>query len=393
MMAMLNKKTAVFFTDTYKTSVINVLKSEFVKQQDTVGIIVAKKEVENILKNNLVDRVLPVESNIRYKLRNTLSPLKNFKAAKKTVKEKNKMLSLVDFTKGIEKRIENVLCRYNPEVIFVTDYSILENCVKAVTEQGKGAKIVVPIDEFTLDKRMVNKNVDLYFVDNMELKLSLTNEGIAEERIEISDLPIDAKFFTQIEYEVAAKKLNLDSTKKNLLISASYIGDDRFKKLFAELSLANIDANIIFACGKNRKFLALARTKGFIAFNESLDMNLALTVADLVITRPTTILLQEAIAKDKKIFTIYPANKIEENNQNYLAIDKITKFDDIKLLVSATKEFIEDDTERVEDVVIKYTIDEDKEDATYQSKVEKVTNYPVDKDSAKKMIAKIMELF
>lgn len=388
-MAMLNKKTAVFFTDTYKTSVTNVLKSEFVKQRDSVGIIVAKKEVENILKNNLVDRIVPVESTMRYKLRNSFSSIKNFKSAK----EKKKLLPFLDFSKGIESRIENVLFRYNPEVIFVTDHTILDNCIKAVTEQGKGAKIVVPIDEFTLDKRLVNKNVDLYFVDNMELKQALINEGIAEEKIEINDLPIEPKFFVPLDYEVAAKKLNIDTTKKTILISASYIGDDRFKKLIEALALANLNANIMVACGKNRAFLAHARAKAFLAFNESLDMNLALTVADLVILRPTTILLQEAIAKGKKIFTIYPVDKIEENNQNYLAIDKITKFDDIKVLVEAIKSNLEDEIVREEDVIVRLTIDEDKEDATYESKIEKVTNYPIDKDSAKKIIKKVLELF
>lgn len=388
-MAMLNKKTAVFFTDTYKTSVTNVLKSEFAKQKDSVGIIVATIEVENIFKNNLVDRIVPADSMLRYKIRNTLSMVRNFKSHK----EKRKLLPFLELRSAKEKRIMNVLYRYNPEVVFVTDHAILDNCVKAVTDQGKGAKIVVPIDEFTLDKRMVNKNVDLYFVDNIELKHALISEGIAEERIEISDLPISSKYFLPLEYEVAAKKLNLDTAKKTILIAASYIGDDRFKKLMEELALANLNANIIFACGKNRILLALARAKGFIAFNESLDMNHALTVADLVILRPTTILLQEAIAKDKKIFTIYPIDKIEESNQNYLAIDKLEKFVDVKVLVDAVKEFLNFDSDRALDVVVKYTIDEDKEDASYQAVVEKASESTVDKDSAKKIIEKVLEFF
>lgn len=384
---MLNKIKAVFFTDTYKTSVTNTLKSEFASE-DRVGIIVAKNEVESVLKNNLLDRIVPTDSNLRYKIRNTILPLQNIASSK----IKKKPIPFINFNKGIENRIKNALFRYNPQIIFVTDHTILDYCIKAVTQLGKGTKIVVPIDEFTLDKRIVNKNVDLYFVDNMELKQALSNEGVAEDRIEIFDLPIDKKFFEPIAHDVAVKKLNMDTSKKNILISASCIGDERFKKLVNELSEASLEANFIFACGKNRSLLTLVRAKGFIGFNESLDMKLALTACDLVVTRPTTIFMQEAIAKRKEIFTIYPIDKIEQNNQNYLSVDKIKKFEDSKALIDAIRAFVTKEVVHQEDIIVKLTIDEDDEDGTYKSSVEKISESLVDESSAQKMIAKALEL-
>ncbi|NCA93010.1 hypothetical protein EOM82_07215, partial [bacterium] len=366
---MYNKKTAIFFTDTYKNSVANVLKSEFVKKNDRVGIIVAKKEVESLVANNLIDRIIPADTSFRYKIKNLTLPLIN-KNSDKVVK---KSIPFMNVNNGKEKRIANVLSRYNPEVVVVTDHSLLHSCISAVNSQGNGAKVVVAYDEFTLDKRIVNKNVDLYFVDNMEIKQALIAEGIAEEKIEITDLPIENKFFATIEYGAAAKKLNIDTSKKTLLFCASYIGDERFFKLIDAVSEARFDANIVFACGKNRKFLAMAREKNFIAFNESLDMNFALTAADLVIMRPTTILMQEAISKNKKVFSIFPIDKIEENNQNYLAVDKIAKYSDIPSLIAAIRNFLDDTAEREAEVIEKITIDEEKEDSGYEKVIEAVS--------------------
>lgn len=385
---MYNKKTAIFFTDTYKNSVANVLKSEFVKKNDRVGIIVAKKEVESLVANNLIDRIIPADTSFRYKIKNLTLPLIN-KNSDKVVK---KSIPFMNVNNGKEKRIANVLSRYNPEVVVVTDHSLLHSCVSAVNAQGNGAKVVVAYDEFTLDKRIVNKNVDLYFVDNMEIKQALIAEGIAEEKIELTDLPIENKFFATIEYGAAAKKLNIDTSKKTLLFCASYIGDERFFKLIDAVSEARFDANIVFACGKNRKFLAMAREKNFIAFNESLDMNFALTAADLVIMRPTTILMQEAISKNKKVFSIFPIDKIEENNQNYLAVDKIAKYSDIPSLIAAIRNFLDDTAEREAEVIEKITIDEEKEDSGYEKVIEAVSSSPVDKNSAKNIISRILEM-
>jgi len=385
---MYNKKTAIFFTDTHKNSVANVLKSEFTKKNDRVGIIVAKKELESLVISNLSDRIIPSDSSFRFRIRNMSLSLLNKQADKRL----KKPLPFLNISSGKEKRIGNVLSRYNPEVVVVTDQALLHSCVNAVIAQGSGSKVVVAYDEFTLDKRIVNKNVDLYFVDNMEIKQALIAEGIAEEKIEIIDLPIESKYFAPMEYGAAAKKLNIDTSKKTLLFCASYIGDERFFNLADAVFEARFDANIVFACGKNRKFLALAREKNFIAFNESLDMNFALTAADLVIMRPTTMLMQEAIAKNKKIFSILPIDKIEENNQNYLAVDKITKFSDIPPLIDAIRNFLDGAEEREDEVIVRYTIDEEKEEGAYEKVIESVSSSPVDKDSAKIIIKKIMEL-
>ncbi len=385
---MYNKKTAIFFTDTYKNSVANVIKSEFVKKNDRVGIIVAKKELESVLAGNLADRIVPADSSLRYKLRNITASFIN-KNADKTVK---KPIPIFDKTNKKEKRISNVLERYNPEVVVVTDHTLLHSLVNAVNTQGNGTKIVVAFDEFTMDKRIVNKHVDLYFVDNMEIKSALIAEGIAEDKIEIIDLPVENKFFVPVEYGAAAKKLNIDTSKKTLLFSSSYIGDERFIKLIDAISQARFDANIVFACGKNRKLLALVREKNFVAYNESLDMNLALTVADLVIMRPTTILMQEAIAKNKKVFSIFPLDKIEESNQNYLAVDKITKFADIPSLINAISEFLNSSVDREEEIIVKYTIDEEKDDSGYEKVIEAASSSAVDKNSVKTMVDKILEL-
>ena len=81
-----------------------------------------------------------------------------------------------------------------------------------------------------------------------------------------------------------------------------------------------------------------------------------------------------------------------QNNQNYLSVDKIKKFEDSKALIDAIRAFVTKEVVHQEDIIVKLTIDEDDEDGTYKISVEKISESLVDESSAQKMIAKALEL-
>jgi len=134
--------------------------------------------------------------------------------------------------------------------------------------------------------------------------------------------------------------MGLDEHKKTALIYTG--GDDRFKTIISELSLASINANIIVASDKNVQLLNLARSKGFIAYNEGINIHTAIASSDLVITRPEPTIIAQSIYQKKLVFGINPMSSQEERALDYLSTDTIVKIDDAKSLVEKTATFISD---------------------------------------------------
>ena len=392
---MLNKKTVLFFTGSYNTVVAENVKREMKSDPTTIEVIITKKELTNHIKNALVDKFSPEETRIRQFLRSKREAVESI-GSHRTPSQK------VNFSRrnALQRRILNALNRYNPQVIVVTTQALLAECLAAVDKYGKDVKVVVVGEEFTLDKRLIHRNVDYYFVDNFDMRAALTDGGIAEEKVEIVSLPVGKEYFNVTPRAEAIKKLALDGRKPTVLVSASKMGDSKFIKVAEAIKNANFDANIVVACGKNRQFINAVRGMNFTAYNEGIDMNTALDACDVLVTRPTTMLLGEAIVKEKKIFALMPNGKTESANLDYLSLDRVTKVTETEELIAlmrqelnrlATK-FSSPDPYSFTDGLDASEMDyiNISEEIYNEGKINKIKTY--DENSAKIIAAKILEL-
>jgi len=332
---MLNKRTILFFTDTYNKTVAENVAEEIADDNDAVAVIVTKKELKSAASNYIVKKLFPEGSARRLSAYNTRVRFKSVNMEKKP----RKKLALPAH-KNIRKRILNALHRYNPSVVAVTDYSVMKDLFEAIDKYGKEIKVAVIPDEYILDKRLINSMVNYYFVDNLDMRNALVDNGVPDEKVVICGLPVGREFLTR-KTEGAKVKFALTDGIPTLLVSASRAGDWRFRKVLETIKNADLDMNVIAACGKSRKFLNYARSLGFNAYADGIDMNAALDACDAVVTRPTTLLMAEAIAKGKDVYALYPEGKMEKATLDYLGIDSVTKVDDLDGLVKNLKEFAE----------------------------------------------------
>lgn len=332
---MQNKRTVLFLTGKYSTDVADAILEKISKSNDNLGIVVNEKELESGFKIHFLDKIFRQGSKIRRNL------TKISIAVKDTLSDK-KMVQAIGYKSGnvLHNHIYNVLNRYTPDVVAVTSASVMIPTLSAIHKMGKNTKVVAVCDSFVLDERMVNRNVDFFFVDNFDMRNKLIMGGIAEDKIEITPLPLKKKAMDAMPKEDAVKKLGLDEHKKTVLIYTG--GDDKFKNIINALSLANISANFVFACDNNVNLLNLARNKGFNAYNEGINIHAAISSADLVITKPNPAVIAEAIYKKKLIFGMLPISPKEEIVLDYLSTDTIVKIENEKCLVEKTASYISD---------------------------------------------------
>lgn len=333
---MLKKKTVLFFTGRYNTAVAENILKELRSDPSAVGVIVTKKELENHILNGIVDKLIPEESKMRYLIRNKRLAMGSINS-RRTPSQK----TIFNPRSPLQRHILNALERYNPGVVAVTNYALLADVLASLDKYGKNVKTVVISEEFVLDKRLIQRSVDYYFVDNFDMRNDLAECGIPDDKISIVSIPVAREFFEKNDREEALKKFALDGHKPVILVSASALGDGRFIKVVEKLKEGDFDVDYIVACGKNRTFLNAARDLGFNAYNEGVDVNAALNACDLVIARPTTMLLAESLVKKKPVIALLPNGKVEEENLEYLATENVTKVEGIENLNAAVKKFLD----------------------------------------------------
>lgn len=334
---MQNKRTILFLTGKYTTDVADAICERLAKSNENMGIVVNQRELESNFEIFVLDKLFPLDSKIRRGMRNAYLRYKDSMPDKKIVQAigfKN--------NNALHNHIFNAITRYTPDLVVVTSDTVLNPTLSSIHKLGKNTKVVVICDSFVLDKRLINRNVDYYFVDNFDIRNQLIEGGIGEDRIEIAAIPLKRAANDKLNKEEAINKMGLDANKKTVLVSCGNDGDDRFKKVITALSDANLNANIIVACSKNVTLLNLARNKGLIAYNEGINMHVALTACDLLITKSNVTLIAEAINKKKLVFGILPSTKKETIQLDYLSTDTIVKIDNEENLIKKVTDYIGD---------------------------------------------------
>lgn len=217
----------------------------------------------------------------------------------------------------------NMFIRFNPQVVVMTDCSVIVPCVATIKRLFSSTKTVVCIDDFVLDKRFINSNVDLYIVQNLEIKNSLLENGIQAERIALSDIPSRKEFYSSPSKEETSKLLGVNLEHPTVLIVKSDFNDDYLKKL--ETS-------------------ELVNSFNFISVidDDNADLNVPFSCADIIITHPQSKTLVKGLIKNKLIFTYYPKNILDKRNALYLDCDVTVYNKDYAELESNLKKYSED---------------------------------------------------
>lgn len=332
---MQNKRTILFLTGKYSTDIAEAVLERVATSNDNLGIVVNQRELESSFKINFLNKIFPLNSRVRRNVRNVDLSIKDTLSNKKIVQAIGYKSHNV-----LHRHIYNVLNRYSPDLVCVTSAAVMIPTLSAIHKQGKNTKVVAICDNFVLDERMINRNVDYYYLDNFDMRNKLILGGISEEKIEITPLPLKKKALDLVTKEDAVKKMGLDEHKKNVLIYTG--GDERFKGVINALSSSQISANVIFACDNNVQLLNMARNKGFMAHNEGINIHLAISAADLVITIPESTLIAESIYKKKLVFGLLPLTPKDVMVLDYLSTDTIVKIENEKSLVEKTATYISD---------------------------------------------------
>lgn len=312
---MKNKKTVILFTNDAKADNAQAIKDFLAKDKDKLPIIIAEEELQGIAVKLIKDRFLQEESTLK-KLYDSIQA----KMQQKLIDKKPSQEIVFKANNPAYNKAFNILTRYNPNLIILTSAGVMKEVIAARLKAIPDTSLILLIDEFVLDKRLINKYIDHYFVTNMAVKTSLVNEGISEEKITLCDFPVSQDFDKNVNKEELFAEYKFDTEKPTVLLAVPQMpgGGSSIKNTVDVLQNFKNTFNIVADCGKNRELLVYARDRGIKAINEGRDSAPLYTVADIVISRPSASVIAKTFYKNGLFFSLACENELERRTFAYL---------------------------------------------------------------------------
>lgn len=224
-------------------------------------------------------------------------------------------------------KFEKILDDFDPDAIVCTHIF----AAQLINEMKKRGMVTAPtigiVTDYTIHPFWEDVEDIEYLVTASELITHLAvKRGIAASRILPYGIPIHPKFNAAISKEHARKELGLDMERPVVLVMGGSMGYGNNKKVVEQIGSIGIDFQILAVCGNNkRQYTKLVEYKeeytgkcSLYPFGFVNNVELLMSAADCIITKPGGLTVSEAIAKCLPMVLVDPIPGQEERNVEFL---------------------------------------------------------------------------
>ncbi len=308
---MQNKKTVLIFTDAARAMSASAVKEQLLEElPDAVVIIIDDLELHADAVRDYIEKVFKLKVNFE----------KN-----RAVREERKLARKIDETpkssnvyklQNSYKKMENIFNRYTPDLVVTIGYGAFNEAVAVRDKLCAKTRIASVIDDYALNRQLINTYIDAYVVENMAVKTTLVNNYVKESRISLADIPVRKSFVLAPPQSKVLEELRLETKLPTLLsVACAEKGCEQFETLAAYKD----KFNILVYTGTNRAAYSEASGTGLAAYNEGTAIETLYAAADVVLTNPDSYYVAAARETGKLIALWTPASAIEKRNAAFLA--------------------------------------------------------------------------
>ena len=309
---MLNRRTAIIFTDADRANSAGAVRQQLSELLPGGAVIVIDSaELYADAFKDFLEKVFGIPANIEKRL---------------AALRKRRIKSLVFVTpesvncfKSTDayKRMENILNRYTPELVVCIGFGAFNEAVAVRDKQKASFKVVSYIDDFALNRQLINTYLDGYVVANMAIKTTLVNAKVAEDSVKLASCAVGKGFLTAPEKVEALNELKLTAAKPIVLIQCSGEGD--YTPYFSAAARFGDEFTALAYCGDNRTAYKQALNSGLYAYNEGTSLPLLYAAAEAVMTPPESYYAAAAAVTGRILALTAPRNRLEMLNAEVLA--------------------------------------------------------------------------
>ncbi len=219
-------------------------------------------------------------------------------------------------------KLKKLLDDFKPSAIVCTQAfpcGMIADCKKAL---GLNVPIIGVLTDYAPHSYWVFDNVDQYIVPSDQTGEKLVKSGVDILKIKAYGIPIDPIFQKTYDKNMLCEKLGLDKTAPKALIMGGTQGLGPIKKLVKLLDSSELKAQLLIACGTNKKlynFLKARRyQKKVVVLPYANNIDELMQVSDIILTKPGGITTAEALAKGVGMLIVNPLPGQEAMNTKFL---------------------------------------------------------------------------
>lgn len=228
----------------------------------------------------------------------------------------------------LRKYIENV---FMPDVIICT-HVFSAQVINAMKAMGwiKAPAIGI-VTDYTIHPFWQDVTRLDYLVTASELLTpQAVKKGISAEKILPLGIPINHKFNEYIDKEEARRQLGIDVSKKTVLLMSGSMGYGNIAETIKKIDNVNIDFQVLAVCGNNmrakNKIDGIKTKKKVYCYGFVNNVDVMMSAADCIITKPGGLSTSEALAKHLPIILINPIPGQEQRNVEFMLNNGVAMF-------------------------------------------------------------------
>lgn len=170
-------------------------------------------------------------------------------------------------------------------------------------------------------------NIDRLFVANRKVKEDLLNVGIGEEKISITGIPIDSRFYLEQDIDGLKKKYKINNGRPTVLFIASWasglLSESETADIIKQLLDLKPEINLIFLAGGNQEAYKTAvrlfsEEKRFSAKLWTDAIHEYMKISDAVISKSGGLTVSECLSLNKPMIVFNPMPGQEEYNADFI---------------------------------------------------------------------------
>jgi len=205
-----------------------------------------------------------------------------------------------------------------PDCIISTHFLPPEVAASLKKRKKISSRLITVITDFGVHPYWITDSVDVYLVASDFTKEKLMREGIKEDKIRVSGIPVDAKLLQLENKEIICAKLNIRADLFTILISTGSFGIGPIEKI---VGLLHNDAQLLVVCARNQKLrlrLEKLNYPGVKVFGFVDNMPELMSISNLMITKPGGLSIAEILIRELVPLFIYPIPGQEMENVRVL---------------------------------------------------------------------------
>lgn len=229
------------------------------------------------------------------------------------------------FAHAMKKDMRELIKKYEADMVICT-HPFPCAAASYLKQTGEiNSPLITVMTDFCVHQFWLYKNIDIYFTANDLLKKEMVNQGLLEERIFVTGIPVGYNFRVDYNRDDLLAKFKLEKDKPVALIMGGGLGLGGVKNALCQLERLKKDIQILVITGANvalwsemNEYAQHSKHKIFV-WGYSHNIQEFMSVATFLISKPGALTISEALTRELPMILHDPIPGPEVDNAKFVS--------------------------------------------------------------------------